>query len=139
MLVSDGAGGNTGCPGVGDIVCESWSVDVASYWSMHVAHTGTVVVCLEQGEEGADSEDVGVFGKHLDDVDTLERCASRCRTVSGNLVSTREEVEEHARKIARYIPPEVESRQCGTPHGCEGSAGIAQIRLSQHSRRPRSR
>ena len=30
LLVGDGAGGNTGGPGVGDIICECWSVDVAS-------------------------------------------------------------------------------------------------------------
>lgn len=27
-------------------------------------HTGTVVVCIEQGKERADDEDVGVFGEH---------------------------------------------------------------------------
>jgi hypothetical protein len=99
-------------------------------------HTGTVVVCLEQGKEGADGEDVGVLGKHLDDFNTLERGVKRCRMVSGDLVSTAEEVEEHARKTARYIPPAVKSRQCRTPHGCEG---IAQVRLSQQFSRPRSR
>ena len=60
-------------------------------------HTGTVVVCLEQGKEGADGEDVGVLGKHLDDFNTLERDVGGCR-ISKDLVSTREEVGEHARK-----------------------------------------
>jgi len=29
--------------------------------------TGTVVVSLKQGEEGADGENISVFGQHLDD------------------------------------------------------------------------
>jgi hypothetical protein len=64
--------------------------------------TGTVVVRLEQGKEGADGEDVGVFGKHLDNFNTLERGVDRCRRmVSGDLVSTQKEVEEHARKTTQ--------------------------------------
>jgi hypothetical protein len=37
-------------------------------------HTGTVVVRLEQREEGADGEDPSVFGKHLHGFNTLKRC-----------------------------------------------------------------
>lgn len=38
-------------------------------------HTGTVVVCLQQGKERADGEDVGVFLKdgHLGDVKDKQR------------------------------------------------------------------
>jgi hypothetical protein len=107
LLVGDGAGGDTGGPGVGDIVCECWLVVLQVIGAYARQHTGTVVVCLEQGKEGADGEDVGVLGKHLDDFNTLERGVKRYRMVSGDLVSTAEEVEEHARKIARYIPPAV--------------------------------
>ena len=49
LSVGDTPGGNTGGPGVGDIV-------------------GTVVVGIQHGKESANGEDVGVFGEHhIDD------------------------------------------------------------------------
>ena len=38
--------------------------------------TGTVVVRLKQGEEGADGKDVSVFRKHVHGMRTLKRCVS---------------------------------------------------------------
>lgn len=38
--------------------------------------TGTVVVRLKQGEEGADGKDVSVFRKHIHSMSTLKRCVS---------------------------------------------------------------
>ena len=38
--------------------------------------TGTVVVRLKQGEEGADGKDISVFRKHGHDMRTLKRCVS---------------------------------------------------------------
>lgn len=68
LLVGDGARGNTGGPGVGNIVCEDWSgsmIDRTTISEGGGERTGTIVVGLKQGKEGADGEDVGVFGEHL--------------------------------------------------------------------------
>ena len=38
--------------------------------------TGTIVVRLKQGEEGADGKDISVFRKHVHGLSTLKRCVS---------------------------------------------------------------
>ena len=78
LLVCDGARGNTRGPCVCDIVCEGWlgglierMIDI---WCRR--RTGTVVVRLKQGEEGADGKDISVFRKHVHGMSTLRRCVS---------------------------------------------------------------
>ena len=60
LAVGDGTGGHAGGPGVGDIV-------------------GTVVVGIEQGKEGADGEDVRVFGEHHDGGCSLSRMEKKLK------------------------------------------------------------
>ena len=44
--------------------------------SCHERRTGTVVVRLKQGEEGADGKDISVFRKHVHGMSTQKRCVS---------------------------------------------------------------
>jgi hypothetical protein len=78
LLVCDGAGGNTRGPCVCDIVCKGWLEGLTEQVidMCRERRTGTVVVRLKQGEEGADGEDISVFRKHLHRMSTLRRCVS---------------------------------------------------------------
>jgi len=78
LLVCDGTGGNTRGPCVCDIVCEEWLEGLIERVidMCRERRTGTVVVRLKQGEEGADGKDVSVFRKHLHGMSTQKRCVS---------------------------------------------------------------
>ena len=51
------------------------------YSTVSEQRTGTVVVGLKQGKEGADGEDIGVLVKHLHRMNALKRCVGRSTRV----------------------------------------------------------
>lgn len=46
----------------------------SEYRRVSMRRTGTVVVRLKQGEEGADGEDISVLVKHLHEGNAVKRC-----------------------------------------------------------------
>ena len=59
--------------------------------------TGTVVVRLKQGEEGADGKDISVFRKHVHGMGTSRRCVSLERVgFVGGVLTERAEGDERA-------------------------------------------
>ena len=60
LAIRDGTGGDRGGPSVGDIVCGSEEFRPARLCRL----TSTVVVRVEEGEEGTNREDIVVLAQH---------------------------------------------------------------------------
>lgn len=138
LLVGNGAGGNARGPCVCNIVCEEWLggliervIDMC-----RARRTGTVVVRLKEGEEGADGKDVSVFRKHhVDGISTLRHCVSLGR-VGLSVVFTRKGLKETNGCLGRYTSSAHQQRLCHKRYGFEGTT---QTVLSRSLGEPRSR